>query len=58
MGQHLRIFTDTHWTLIGFVIFFVLFVLFIASTYLKSQIKIHSHLSLLPLEEEKKEGLT
>lgn len=43
-------FSDTHWTLVGLVIFVTLFVLFVGSTYLKSQVRIHAHLAKLPLE--------
>lgn len=51
MSQYLKAFTDTHWTVAGFFIFFVLFLMFVASTYLKSQILIHDHLRRLPLED-------
>ena len=51
MSQYLKTFTDTNWTVFGFFIFFTLFVLFVASTFLKSQKEIHSYLELLPLEE-------
>lgn len=52
MGTYLKAFTDTQWTVAGFFIFFVLFLVFVASTYLESQILIHDHLRDLPLENE------
>ncbi len=52
MSQHMKIFTDTDWTVIGFFIFFVLFLLFVGSTFLKSQMRIHAHLEKLPFEKE------
>lgn len=51
MSEHMRIFTDTQWTLVGFVIFMVLFALFVASTYLPSQKRLHDRLRNLPLDE-------
>jgi hypothetical protein len=55
MSEHLKSFTDTHLTLVGFLIFFALFIIFVASTYLPSQIRIHRELSQLPLEDSKTE---
>lgn len=52
MSRFLSSYTDIHWTLIGFVIFIVLFVLLVGSTFLKSQIRIHRHLERLPLEDQ------
>lgn len=51
MSRFLSNYTDIEWTLVGFIIFIALFVLFVASTFLKSQILIHRHLERLPLEE-------
>ena len=51
MSRFLTNYTDIHWTLIGFMIFITFFILFIGSTFLKSQIAIHRHLERLPLEE-------
>lgn len=51
MSRFLSNYTDIHWTLIGFIIFIVLFLLLVGSTFLKSQIKIHRHLERLPLED-------
>lgn len=53
MSRHLTLFTDIHWTLIGFVIFVVLFLFFIVSTYFPSQIELMKYLEKLPLEEVK-----
>lgn len=52
MSRFMGFFTDTHLTLIGFVIFFVLFIFFVLSTYLPGQVELHRRLSLLPLEKE------
>lgn len=51
MSRFLTNYTDIQWTLVGFIIFIVLFILLVGSTYLKSQIRIHRHLERLPLEE-------
>ncbi|MBX2987211.1 MAG: cbb3-type cytochrome c oxidase subunit 3 [Bdellovibrionaceae bacterium] len=51
MSEHLKFFTDTQWTLVGFFIFFLLFFIFVASTYLPSQIRLHRRLEQLPLED-------
>lgn len=55
MSQVLKGFTDTHLTLLGFVIFFVLFVILIGSTFLSSQMKLHRELERLPLDDHKPE---
>ncbi len=57
MSQHLKMFTDTQLTLVGFVIFFVLFLIFVASTGLPSERAKFKHLERLPLDErDGKEG--
>jgi|GEM_PF-1917880 len=53
MSRHLALFNDTHWTLIGFVIFVVLFLFFVFSTFLPSQIELMKYLEKLPLEDAK-----
>ncbi|MGE3759238.1 MAG: hypothetical protein AB7H97_15850 [Pseudobdellovibrionaceae bacterium] len=52
MSQFLKIFPEVHWTLIGFFIFFSLFLCFIANTFTKTQRKIYEHLEKLPLEKD------
>ena len=54
MSEHMKIFTDVGPTLAGLVIFVLLFVAFIASTYLPSQKRIHRRLEQLPLETDAK----
>jgi len=51
VSRFLTNYSDIEWTLVGFVIFIVLFTAFVGSTFLKSQIKIHKYLERLPLEE-------
>jgi hypothetical protein len=51
VSRFLSNYTDIQWTLVGFIIFIVLFILFVGSTFLKSQILIHRHLERLPLED-------
>lgn len=53
MSQFMKAFTDTQFTLIGFVIFFVMFLVLVASTYLKSEVRKHKYMESLPLEEER-----
>ena len=50
MSQFMKAFTDTHWTLIGFVLFFSLFVFLILTTYLKSEVEKNKYLAGLPIE--------
>lgn len=38
------------WSLVGFLIFFVLFLIFIATTFLPAQIALYKKLERLPLE--------
>lgn len=45
-------FTDTHLTLIGFVIFFVMFLIFVFTTGLPSEKAKFKYLEKLPLEDE------
>jgi hypothetical protein len=51
VSRFLSNYTDIEWTLVGFLIFITLFILFVTSTYLKSQILIHRYLERLPLED-------
>lgn len=52
MSEHLKGFQEIDLTIIGLIIFFVLFILFFLSTYLPSQKKIHAHLRNLPFDDE------
>lgn len=54
MGRHLAGFSDVHWTLLGFLIFFALFIFFIAYTFHPSQRELMKRMERLPLDE--KEG--
>ncbi len=51
MSQHLKMFTDTQYTLLGFVIFFVLFLIFVAATGLPSERAKFKYLEKLPLDD-------
>lgn len=53
MSRHLVGFTDVHWTLIGFVIFVLLFLFFVAYTFHPSQDALMRKMERLPLEEDK-----
>lgn len=53
MSEHLKDFPDIAWTIGGFFIFLIVFAFFVLSTYIPQQKKIHSHLQLLPLEDDK-----
>lgn len=55
MSEYMTGFTDTGWTVAGFFIFFILFLIFVGSTFLPSQKKIHDDLSQLPLQDHKHE---
>lgn len=52
MRHLLNFYPQTFWPLVGFLIFFGLFVIFIGTTFLKSQKEIHSYLEKLPLEKD------
>lgn len=56
MGGHLSAFTDTQFTLIGFVIFFLLFIVFIAVTGLPSERAKFKYLEQLPLDDQDGKG--
>ncbi|MCS6838794.1 MAG: cbb3-type cytochrome c oxidase subunit 3 [Bdellovibrionaceae bacterium] len=53
MSRFLSNYSDTTVTLIGFVIFFTLFVLIVMRTYSKSQKSVYQRLAQLPLDEVK-----
>lgn len=55
MSDHLRGIADAQFASVGFLIFFVLFLIFLGLTWLPSQRKIHAHLERLPLEDNDKE---
>lgn len=55
MSEYMTGFTDTGWTVAGFFIFFILFLIFVGTTFLPSQKKIHEDLSQLPLQENNRE---
>ncbi|MCX7674593.1 MAG: cbb3-type cytochrome c oxidase subunit 3 [Bdellovibrionaceae bacterium] len=52
MSRFLSNYSDVPLTLVGFVIFFLLFVLLVGSTFLKSQKALYKHLERLPLDED------
>lgn len=54
MSEHMKIFTDVTPTLVGLVIFVLLFAAFIVSTYLPSQKNLHRRLERLPLDHHVK----
>lgn len=51
MSEHLKFFTETQITLIGFYIFIAVFAARVIWTFLPSQVKINKYLSELPLEK-------
>jgi cbb3-type cytochrome oxidase subunit 3 len=52
VSRFLSNYSDVPLTLVGFVIFFLLFVLLVGSTFLKSQKALYKHLERLPLDED------
>ncbi len=52
MKEGLKYFTDTHFTLLGLLIFFIWFVLMCFWVYRLQSPQFHEQMSLLPLNDE------
>ena len=56
LREALSFFTNTEWTVIGLVLFFVTFVAIVAWTYRRSARKFYRDMAHLPLDERRSDG--